>query len=220
MNPFGTDHIFGGDDRINGTPPRATWNKDGAYRTHQRFNVIAFRDAGDHDGLQDNAYANETDGLINDSWFNNVGVTHRYHKSSSLDDSGNLTTMAMTDSVLGDSHLKVAEAKASNSNMLIEPSWLGDRKIRIQCIVSVGNPLAPGILGNEIDYDFEITIDYTNSIYPLYSLVGRHDGFPAYEVYIGSKLIYEHDPLVTGEDIGSLFDPLEHDVEYHNLHIN
>jgi hypothetical protein len=121
---------------------------------------------------------------------------------------------------LGDAHLKVAEATASSSGMSISPTWLGDRKIKIRCIVSVGNPLAPSVGGNEIDYDFEITIDFSNPSDPRYSLEGDHDGFPAYEVYIGNKRIFQHDPLATGEGLGSLFDPLEHDVNETTSHIN
>lgn len=220
MNPFGNDHVFEGDNRMSGTPARATWNKDGSHRTQQRFNVIPFRNMGDADGLEDNAYANDPDGVKNDSWLNHVGATHRYHKSSSLDASGNLTAAARADTTLGDAHLKVAEATASSSGMSLSPTWLGDHKIKIRCVVSVGNPLAPSVGGNEIDYDCEITIDYSNASDLRYSLEGDHDGFPAYEVYIGNKRIFQHDPLATGESLGSLFDPLEHDVNEATSHIN
>jgi hypothetical protein len=220
-NPFGNDHVFEGDNRIGGTPARATWTKDGAHRTQQKFNVIPFQNMGDADGLEDNAYnASSLTGPKNSPFLNHVGTTHRYEKTSSLDTSGNLTAAARADTTLGDAHLKVAEATAGNSGMKVIPSWLGDRKIKVRCEVKVGNPLAPTLLGNEIDYVFDITIDLTDASNPRYSLEGNHDGFPAYEVYIGNKRVFQHDPLATGEGLGSLLDPLEHDVNETTSHIN
>jgi len=66
------------------------------------------------------------------------------------------------------------------------------------------------------DYILDITIDDTDITNTKYSITGLHDGFPAYEVYIGAKLIYKHDPLKTGEVVSSLFDPIEHDVSIIN----
>ena len=168
---------------------------------------------GDADGLEDNAYnSNSPAGSKNSPFLNHVGTTNKYAQLSSLDTSGNLTVAARADTVLGDSILKTASATANNAGMKVIPSWLGDRKIKTRCEVKVGNPLASSLLGNEIDYIFDVTIDFTNLSAPRYSLEGDHDGFPAYEVYIGDKRIFQHDPLATGEGITSLFDPLEHNV--------
>ena len=220
-NPFGNYHVFEGDNRIGGTPARAPWSKDGSHRTQQKLNVIPFRNMGDADGLEDNAYnADSLTGPKNSSFLNHVGTTHRYEKTSSLDASGNLTAAARSDTVLGDATLKTGEGIASNLGMKVIPTWLGDNKIKIRCEVKVGNPLAPTLLGNEIDYIFDVTIDLTDANAPRYSLEGRHDGFPAYEVYIGTKRVFEHDPLATGEGLTSLFGFLEHDVNESTSHIN
>lgn len=215
-NPFATNHVYEGDNRMSGAPPRAAWDKNGAYRTRQRFNVIAAQSSGDVDGLQDNAYANDADGIPNDAWLHRVGITRKYHKASSLDTAGNLTAAALADTTLGDAHMKVAQGTASSSGITISPTWISGRKIKIRCVVSIGNPLAPSTLWSEIDYDFELTIDYTNMADPRYSLTGAHDGFPAYEFYIDSMRIHEHDPLATGEDLTSLLFNMEHSVNQIN----
>lgn len=54
-------------------------------------------------------------------------------------------------------------------------------------------------------------------------MVGRHDGFPAHEIYkridnATAIRIYNHDPRLTGETPLSLFDPMEHEVN--SLHKN
>jgi Protein of unknown function (DUF3238) len=60
-----------------------------------------------------------------------------------------------------------------------------------------------------IDYDFEFTFD----AYGACRLSGKHDGFPAYEVFVDGKLMYSHDPRDTGERPESLFPPMEHDID-------
>jgi hypothetical protein len=208
--PF-SSQIYEGDDRTTGTPARAKWDKDGSHRTQQKFNVIPFRNMGDADGLEDNAYANDPDGVKNDAWLNHCGTTNRYHKTSSLA-GGKISAAAKADTTLGDNNLKTASGTASTSGMKVEPTWLGDRKIKVKCTVKSGNPLAPSFNGNEIDYVLELTIDYTDAANPRYSLTGEHDGFPAYEVYIGTRRIHHYDPLATGEGLTSLFDPMDKSV--------
>jgi hypothetical protein len=99
----------------------------------------------------------------------------------------------------------VGEDTAGNTGMKVEPEWLGDRKIKVKCTVSVGNPLAPAVFENEIDYVFDIIIDYTSAGAATYSLSGKRNKFPAYEIYIGNKRIHEHDPLATGDGLTDLF---------------
>ena len=111
-------------------------------------------------------------------------------------------------------------ATGSNSGMSITPAWLGDRKLQIRCVVSADNPLVSGALWDNIDYDFTLIIDLTDAQNPKYSLTGSHDGFPAYEVYIGDKRVYEYDPIVTGEGLLSLGPPMEKDVNATTNHVN
>jgi hypothetical protein len=213
--------VFNGNDRnTGGAAPRATWDKNGSYKTHQQFNVIPFQNVGDADGLEDNAFVNDpdTDGLKNDAWLNATGITQEFDKASSLDASGNLTAAARADTNLNDHYLKIGEGHSSTSGMAVAPTWLGDRKIKVHCVVSAANPLVTG--APAIDYDTNLTVDYTNTSDPRYSLEGEHDGFPAYEFYIGDKRIYQHDPLATGEGLLSLYPPLDHDVNEITSHLD
>ncbi len=211
--PFTYKTVFAGDNRLIGSPARAKWNENGSHRTRQRFNVVAWR-AADANGLQDNAYANDPDGVQNDEWLVDIGTTREFDKASSLDASGNLTAAALADATLHDHTLKVNEATASKATVWIDKTeWIGDYKVAIYCKCSSGNPLVSGAgIFGPITYNFTISIDRSDPAHPKYSLSGDHDGFPAYEVYINHKRIYEHDPLATGEGLGSLGFPSEHSV--------
>lgn len=55
----------------------------------------------------------------------------------------------------------------------------------------------------------KVTIDKASG---TYSIEGIHDGFPAYEIYINGKRVYQHDPLATGEGLWSLFGDGEYEV--------
>jgi hypothetical protein len=211
--PFVTHTVFKGDNRSSGSPARAIWNENGSHRTQHKFHVVAWQIA-DPNGLLDNAFSNDPDdGIKNDEQFQSVGETTQYHKASSLDASGNLTTAALADTSLADNHLKIAKDTAPKSSVWIEngwPKWLGDKTIEIKCRSEAINPLVSG--APAISYTFTITIDKSNPTSPTYSLVGDHDGFPAYEIYINGKRVHEHDPLATGEGLGSLGPPAEHPV--------
>lgn len=71
-------------------------------------------------------------------------------------------------------------------------NYSGGDIAKVKCIVSAGNPLMP--LAPNIDYEFTLEINYSNTSSPQYSLIGTHDGYPAYEVYLNNKRIYQHDP--------------------------
>lgn len=75
----------------------------------------------------------------------------------------------------------------------------------------------------DIDYEYKITL-HQDGNYVLYHIEGAHDGFPAYQIYIGSTLVHFHTPKVAegqnplspfnkGQSITSLFPPMEFDVE-------
>jgi len=71
-----------------------------------------------------------------------------------------------------------------------------------------GKNLAPGIT-----LDFKIKISDKGEM----CLTGTHDGFPAYEIYVyregkEPKLLYGHNPQITGEGVFSLYPPAEHQV--------
>ncbi len=56
------------------------------------------------------------------------------------------------------------------------------------------NPLAIFAEGfGSLDWDFTIEID-TSGGTPQWTLTGRHDGFPAYEIYLNDTEIYRYSP--------------------------
>jgi hypothetical protein len=66
--------------------------------------------------------------------------------------------------------------------------------VEIHIYGSLGNPLvtAPSICCTA-DWDIALTLEKTPSA-TNWSISGEHDGFPAYEVYIGKQRIYTYDP--------------------------
>ena len=60
-----------------------------------------------------------------------------------------------------------------------------------------GATAIPFIVAPAIDYDFTIQLsrdENTGSI--IYTIQGAHDGFPAYEIFIGTENVYFHTPKV------------------------
>ena len=64
-----------------------------------------------------------------------------------------------------------------------------------------------------IDYRYELTISRSEGFLKVEGTT-RHDGFPAYELYVSNKianrLYYSHDPRETGESGSSLWGYGEH----------
>ncbi|WP_221774377.1 DUF3238 domain-containing protein, partial [Puniceicoccus vermicola] len=204
--PF-NDTRFSGDNRISGSPPRATWSENGSHRTQQKFHVIAYQPA-DANGLVDGAFGVNADGRGNSDRFVHIGTTKSYDPSSSLDSSGNLNQQALADTIVGAPHMIAIDTAPQTDAWIESPNWISDRSIELTCKLDSANPLVSG--APSINYTLKVTIDRNNN---TYTLEGTHDGFPAYEVYINGSRVYEHDPLETGEGIGSLFPPEEHDVD-------
>ena len=221
--PFTRNTVFEGDNRKAGTPPRSVWNENGAHRVQHKFNIVAWH-AADADGLQDNAYAEDPDGVQNDNQLRHIGESREYDKATSLDAAGNLTAAARADTVLNDGNLLIKKAPGPKTNLWIdwtESGWLGDRKVKITCRSRAFDPLVPlaGVFG-PLEYKFTFIIDKTDPAHPTYSLTGDHDGFPSYEIYINHTRVYQHDPLITGEGLSSLGFPMEHDVNATTSHVN
>ena len=78
------------------------------------------------------------------------------------------------------------------------------------------NPLVK--LAPAIDWNFLLAIDISNPLRPRYFLSGKHDGFPAYEIYL--KTVKDGRPKLDAittvyqwkapldQGVGSLVDPL------------
>jgi hypothetical protein len=207
---FGDDTVFAGDNRISGSPARATWNENGSHRTQQKLKLVSIQSI-DPNGLVDDSFDSDGNGTLDSDRYVHIGESHEFEKTSSLDPSGNLTATAWADTALGDSHLMVGKGTASSSSVWIESTtWLGPRKLEVKCRCDSPNPLvsyAPGI-----GYTLKITVDYTDMTATKYSLEGSHDGFPAFEVYLNRVRVHHYDPLVTGEGPISLGPPEEKSV--------
>lgn len=102
----------------------------------------------------------------------------------------------------------VGKATAPQTEVWLEnPHFVAPKKFTIKCRCEANNPLVSD--SPAIDYDIDVTIDRSAG---TYSIVGIHDGFPAYEIYINGKRVYQHDPLATGEGLDSLFGDGEHEI--------
>ena len=186
--------LYKGDDRQAGSPPRATWDENGSHRTQQKFKVVAY-ELIDSNGLVDDAFGPNIDRYVH------IGETRSFERATSLDAAGNLTQAALDDKVKG-KPMMIDFDRGPNSQVYTEqgyPKFLGFKKVAIKCKSAARLPLITISLA--IDYTIMLTIDrFANT----YSIVGRHDGFPAYEIYINGTRVYAHDPLVTGEGLLSL----------------
>jgi hypothetical protein len=198
--------IFKGDNRNSGTPPRATWDENGSHRTQQKFQVIADQ-AIDSNGLVDNAFGANADGNGNSDRYVHIGETKSFDPDTSVDASGNITAAALADAVTG-APLMIGRATAPQTEVWLEnPHFVAPRKFTVKCRCEATNPLASG--SPAISYTINITIDKAVG---TYSIEGSHDGFPAYEIYINGKRVYQYDPLATGDGLGSLFPDEEYDI--------
>ncbi len=80
--------------------------------------------------------------------------------------------------------------------MHITVDRFGPKKVLVELTGSAPNPLSKlgGIIGL-IDWDFSIALETDEeSGVTFWDLLGSHDGFPAYEIYINGTRIYEYDP--------------------------
>jgi hypothetical protein len=64
--------------------------------------------------------------------------------------------------------------------------------VTIRLTGSVANPLVPS---PTIDYQIDVSIDFSDPLNLRYTVVGDHDGFPNYELYLNEQHIhgYAHD---------------------------
>jgi len=181
--------FFKGDDRT--FDPTAT-----AYRTRQLITVIT-DEASDPDGLEE------------DSEPNLIGITRAYAPDA-IDDG--VIDAADDDSVQGDCHLLHQVGQGSTANMHITVSRIDSKTVTVRLFGKAANPLV--FLSEElatIDWDFEITVT-TAGPKPEWRLSGKHDGFPAYEIYINNHPIYLRSPG-PADNTGQLLPPFDVFIE-------
>jgi hypothetical protein len=81
-----------------------------------------------------------------------------------------------------------------------------DRGVIIIAKANVPNPLQPG---PAIDYRFVVKLTWRSDEI-AYDLTGTHDGFPAYSVFIGNRLVYGYDPTDRGASPWALWGSGDH----------
>lgn len=157
------------------------FNINGSYRMKQTIKVSPFSHI-DYDGIVT-------------SYSPSVGQTVSFDKSSSLDAQNHITAAAHADTVrYGD--LKYDWAYAPTSNMTTSTNRISNVKCEYFINGSGDNPLVNP--SPNIDYNVKVTLDWTNSTSPKVSVSGSHDGYPGYEVYLGTQRIYEFNPNLAG----------------------
>lgn len=158
---------FEGDDR--GFQP------GGSYRTRQKVTLTIVDD--DPDG-----------GIVDGSVENLVGTTRSYAADALVD--GTIDGDDR-DGVLLDCHLQHDEDTASNADMSVTPLAGGQGSVLVWLRGGPGNPL----VHPSCDIDWNLFLRLTDTEDGVvWALVGSHDSFPAYEIYINGEEIYRHDP--------------------------
>ncbi len=163
----------------------------------------------------------DTDGIVDGSTPRNlVGVSKAYAQDALKD--GKIDA-SDDDSKLNDCHLLHAIATASNKDMHVDVRRINDMQTSVhmygasklpfdpEAFYPFNRQVAPFLKAADIDWDFTIVVD-TSSDIKTYSLKGKHDGFPAYEIYINGKPIYTRSPgpgPYSLNQILSLFAPME-----------
>jgi hypothetical protein len=185
----GQQLFFKGDDRgFGATAP--------SFRTRSLITVIPEQSA-------------DADGLKAGSEQELIGETRSYAPDALADF---VINSADDDAVLHDCHLLHDVGTASNSGMHAVVTRTGEHQVSVHMFGGAGNPLVFG--APEINWDFTITIDTSGSS-THWTIMGDHDGFPAYEVYINNNPIYTFSPGPGPYglfDILKLFPPLDVNV--------
>jgi hypothetical protein len=66
-----------------------------------------------------------------------------------------------------------------------------DKVVRVQLKGGARDPLLKPSAA--IDWDFTFVIDFSGTV-STYTFKGKHDGFPAYDVYINDDAVWTYDP--------------------------
>ncbi|MBD2200190.1 MULTISPECIES: DUF3238 domain-containing protein [Calothrix] len=101
------------------------------------------------------------------------------------------------------------EGKASTAQLTNGTIKRSGSNVLVNFKAAAKNPLLTGAPAIDLNITFKI-----NPATREVSIVGHHDGFPAYEAYVtadggAGTLVYSHDPRATGDTPSSLFPPME-----------
>ena len=135
--------------------------------------------------------SSDPDGLKEGTIKHLVAETRSY-ASDALDD-GKINKND-EDGIPDDCVLFHQSGQAGTENMLLTVTRLNMDAVEIKMDGGPANPLAIFAEGfGSLDWDFTIGID-TSGGTPQWTLTGRHDGFPAYEIYLNDTEIYRYSP--------------------------
>lgn len=87
----------------------------------------------------------------------------------------------------------------SPDNNLIRVTRINNNTLIVNLVLNASNPLAPGAPAINSDFHFRIEQYVDGS---RVNLSGRHDGFPAYEIYINALPLYQYDPTSVSSPLG------------------
>ena len=111
----------------------------------------------------------------------------------------------------------------TGDNNLISVFREDSNTVKVSFELEGGNPLAPEpqFLAPTISADFDVFVRKINDEL-FYRIEGEHDGFPAYELYIDEKRVYEHDPEARNQTPFSLAIDREWEIDtnWENLDFN
>lgn len=170
VNPLSFSPIFSGDNR--------SFSYDGSYRSLQQVVVTA-----DPEKLP----------VVPGSLVRDFGETKGYYAYQGSQVPGQpfwwwQLNPEEKDKPWGQTSLQVTDA---NNDILVESVTPDTVKTTLK--VKAGIPLLP--VAPLIDAKMEVFVRQKEGKQPEYKINARHDGFPAYELYINRKLVYSHDPI-------------------------
>ncbi len=107
----------------------------------------------------------------------------------------------------GNGHVSTHTAQAPSTCLSVSEEEWSEDEVRMRARSGCANPLVPG--APAADYDLTITVRESGQV----QVQGRHDGFPAIEVYkeIDDLFtgIYLYDPYEQGKSLLDLMPPME-----------
>ncbi|HWI69900.1 MAG TPA: hypothetical protein VNS88_16280, partial [Nitrospiraceae bacterium] len=112
-------------------------------------------------------------------------------------------------------HRSRVRRTAKNNNVEVDwQTWVPHPAVKVTCRGSASVPSASAVvatLAPAIDWDIGIflRLDWEKQKF-VFEGNAQHDGFPAYELYLNRKLIYEFDPVLAGTspyDLGAPYVP-------------
>jgi hypothetical protein len=188
--PYGgtavTDTIYLGDNR-------GFDQSSDSFRARQRFHV-------DRYGLWENATRLQ---WVDPLAVNQTRPSVSFEASTSLEpfeglmsldpSSQHLTAAAKADRTSG-RPMMIETGLAAPGDMHVVASRLSENVMRLHCYGNANNPLASFGPINDISWDYNLDIDWSDEANVKVMLVGDHDAFPNYEVYVNEQPLhrYEH----------------------------